>query len=182
MLPCPPLAHAAGGQPRHALLRAAVAVRRCMLGQPPSPAGDGGKPRGVLGGSRGLRFRGGNAKMLLNYLLCVLRGAKQGTTLRFQLHNLLAQNLVMRIHPQDTSAHPTWNLRPIPSRSDSSCSGNLFRLVSRLPWLLSQPLRRVVVLARSRFSVATSQCRCRRSSASTEGTCPTRHPSRAPCA
>jgi hypothetical protein len=34
-----------------------------MLGQPPSPARDGGKPRGVLGGSRGLRFRGGGAKM-----------------------------------------------------------------------------------------------------------------------
>jgi hypothetical protein len=34
-----------------------------MLGPPPSPAGDGGKPRGVLGGSRELRFRGGGAKI-----------------------------------------------------------------------------------------------------------------------
>jgi hypothetical protein len=50
-------------KPRHAVLRAAVAVRRCLRGQPPSPAGDGGKPRDVLGGSRGLRFRGGGATM-----------------------------------------------------------------------------------------------------------------------
>jgi hypothetical protein len=37
--------------------------RCCLLGQPPSPARDGGKPRGGLGGARGVRFRGGGAKM-----------------------------------------------------------------------------------------------------------------------
>src|SRR5215831_11788212 len=50
------------------------------------------------------------------------------------------------------------------------------RLVSLTPWLLSTPLMRVVVLARSRFRVAKSRWRCRCSSAATEGTCTTRHP------
>ena len=50
---------------------------------------------------------------------------------------------------------------PSHSRRTSSCSGKLLRLVTRIPWLLSNPWMRVVVLALSCFRVSKSRCRWR---------------------
>ncbi len=48
------------------------------------------------------------------------------------------------------------------------------------PWLANNPLIRFVTRVRSRFTVTNSRCSCRRSSASTIGTCTTLHTFRSP--
>ena len=102
------------------------------------------------------------------------RGGPQGTTRGYQRRHLRAQQLVRRLPPQHRR-HPLGRGEPSHSRSASSCSGNLRRRVSRIPWLLSKPLRRAVVLAHSCCSVSGSRCRWRCASAASEGTLTTCH-------
>src|SRR4030095_10938146 len=70
----------------------------------------------------------------------LLRGAQPRATLGFQLCNLLAQKLVMRIHPQQTTTQATGNLRAVPQSQRVELLSKLAQARQASPWATAQTL------------------------------------------
>lgn len=78
-----------------------------------------------------------------------LGGWEPSATFSVQHHTLLMQQLVMRLDPKPTSTPATRERRAVPKPQRAVWLRHLAQARQPHPWLLSNPLMRVVILARA---------------------------------